>query len=135
MKCDNYLGARVRSHNYNGEQQFKEGITWNSITSGTFNCRYVPEGFTFDAAGPLCEVTKKEYLFNVLGMLSSKVANYLFGLINPTINFPSGYLEALPFIPVSLEATDALVKSNISLSISDWDSFETSWNFKKHPMI
>ena len=135
LKCDNYLGARVRSHNYNGEQQFKEGITWNSITSGTFNCRYVPEGFTFDAAGPLCEVTKKEYLFNVLGMLSSKVANYLFGLINPTINFPSGYLEALPFIPVSLEATDALVKSNISLSISDWDSFETSWNFKKHPMI
>lgn len=135
LKCDNYLGARVRSHNYNGEQQFKEGITWNSITSGTFNCRYVPEGFTFDAAGPLCEVTKKEYLFNVLGMLSSKVANYLFGLINPTINFPSGYLEALPFIPVSLEATDALVKNNISLSISDWDSFETSWNFKKHPMI
>lgn len=135
LKCDNYFGARVRSHNYNGEQQFKEGITWNSITSGTFNCRYVPEGFTFDAAGPLCEVTKKEYLFNVLGMLSSKVANYLFGLINPTINFPSGYLEALPFIPVSLEATDALVKNNISLSISDWDSFETSWNFKKHSMI
>lgn len=54
LKNDNYMGNRIRSHNYNGEQQFKEGITWNSISSSRFHCRYTPVGFTFDAAGPLC---------------------------------------------------------------------------------
>lgn len=135
LKNDNYIGTRVRSHNYNGDQQFKKGITWNSITSGLFNCRYVPEGFTFDAAGPLCEVINNRYLFKILGMLSSKVAIYLFNLINPTINFPSGYLESLPFISNMSDITDNIVNDCISNSKDNWDSFETSWDFKKHPMI
>lgn len=71
---DNFAGTRVRSHNYNGGQQFKEGITWNSITMSKFQCRYSPEGFTFDASGPLCEVTKKEHLHYILGFLSGKIA-------------------------------------------------------------
>ena len=135
LKNDNYLGKRVRSHNYNGEQQFKKGISWNSITSGLFCCRYVPEGFTFDAAGPLCEVIKDVMLFKVQGMLSSKVAAFLFSLINPTINFPSGYLEALPLVSQIPNEVDEMVKNCISSAKSDWDSFETSWDFKSHPLI
>ena len=135
LKYNNYLGSRVRSHNYNGEQQFKEGITWNSITSGVFHCRYSPSGFTFDAAGPLCEVKNRTYLRKVLGLFSSKVTTYLFGLINPTINFPSGYLESLPCITEIPSSVDILVDKCIYESRVDWDSFETSWDFKKHPMI
>ena len=135
LKNDNYIGTRVRSHNYNGDQQFKKGITWNDVTSGSFNCRYVPEGFTFDGTGPLCEVTNDHYLFKVLGMLSSKVAIYLVNLINPTIHFTSGNLELLPFIPNIPDIIDNIVNECISNSKDDWDSFETSWDFKKHPMI
>ena len=135
LKNDNFMGTRVRSHNYNGTQQFKEGITWNSISTTNFCCRYVSEGFTFDAAGPLCEVTKPDMLYYVLAMLSSKVANYLFALINPTINFPSGYLESLPLVVHQKEIVTELAKENIELSKSDWDSFETSWDFKRHPLV
>jgi len=136
LKYDNYMGKRVRSHNYNGIQQFKEGITWNSITSGNFHCRYSPEGFTFDAAGPLCEVIAPNKLYLVLAMLSSKVATYLFSLINPTINFPSGYLESLPYgEPENSEYVKQLAQECINISKQDWDSFENSWEFKEHPLV
>lgn len=135
VKNDNYMGTRVRSHNYNGKQQFKEGITWNSITSSKFTCRYSPAGFTFDAAGPLCEVTEKEKLYYVLGFLTSKVTEYFFALINPTINFPSGYLEILPYKEEKSQIINDVVRDSIIISKQDWDSFETSWDFKRHPLI
>lgn len=134
VKNDNFMGKRVRSHNYNGTQQFKEGISWNSISTTNFCCRYSPTGFTFDAAGPLCEVPNKDNLYYVLAMLTSKVANYLFALINPTINFPSGYLESLPLIVDNKERVTLLAKECVEISREDWDSFETSWGFKNHPL-
>ena len=135
LKNDNFMGKRVRSHNYNVEQQFKEGITWNSISSGAFHCRYTKEGFTFDAAGPLCEVINKKNLLYVLGLLTSKVAIYFFELLNPTINFPPGYLENLPWIRTENTKVDEIVQTCINNAKTDWDSYETSWDFKKHPMV
>lgn len=135
MKNDNYMGGRIRSHNYNGKQQFKEGITWNSITSSKFTCRYTPKGFIFDAAGPLCEVTKKGKLYYVLGFLSSKVTEYFFDLVNPTINFHPGYLEILPYREEKSQNVEDIVLDSVSISKDDWDSFETSWDFKRHPLI
>lgn len=135
MINDNNDGKRVRSHNYNGEQQFKEGITWNSISSASFSCRYSPAGFTFDAAGPLCEVIDGRNLSFVLGFLSSKVARFFLSLINPTINFPSGYLESLPYQALTINPVDEVVKKNISISRADWDSYETSWDFSVNPLI
>lgn len=136
LKYNNFIGNRVRAHNFNGNQQFKEGITWNSVTSGRFSCRYTPKGFTFDAAGPLCEVKKSDVLFSTLAFLSSKVTSYLFALINPTINFHPGYLECLPLIvPQNLDKVNSLVRENISISKDDWDAFETSWDFQRHPLV
>ncbi|MBQ8959753.1 MAG: BREX-1 system adenine-specific DNA-methyltransferase PglX [Ruminococcus sp.] len=135
LKNDNFMGSRVRSHNYNGQQQFKEGITWNSISSSRFTCRYAPPGCTFDAAGPLCEVKDRERLLYVLAFLSSCVTRYFFSMINPTMNFPSGYLGLLPFISAEEERASKLAEQCIELSRRDWDSFETSWDFERHPLI
>lgn len=135
LKHDNYAGSRVRSHNYNGVQQFKAGITWNSIATSRFHCRYSPEGFTFDAAGPLCEVKKKDNLYYILGMLSSKASIFMFNMINPTINFPSGYLESLPIVFREKESVDSIVSDCVLTSRKDWDSFETSWDFQRHPLV
>ena len=132
---NNYLGTRVRSHNYNGTQQFKEGLTWSSISSYKFTARYTPYGFTFDAAGPLCEVNDKSEINYILGLFNSNVVCNMFGLINPTINFPPGYLEVLPFEKQKCDIVNTLVQQNIDLCKTDWDSFETSWDFKKHPLI
>lgn len=135
LKFNNYMGKRVRSHNYNGVQQFKEGITWNSISVSKFHCRYSPTGFTYDAAGPLCEVTQKGYLWTILGFLLTKVAEYIFSIINPTINFPSGYLESLPFAVEQKERVDEIVEQCVKSSKDEWDSFETSWDFQHHPLL
>ena len=135
MKYDNYMGSRVRSHNYNGTQQFKEGITWNSISASKFHCRYSPVGFTYDAAGPLCEVKSRDYLWTVLGFLSSKVAEYIFSAINPTINFPSGYLESLPFKVVGKDAVDNISHQCVTAAKIEWASFEASWDFTRHPLV
>ncbi|MBQ7647408.1 MAG: BREX-1 system adenine-specific DNA-methyltransferase PglX [Clostridia bacterium] len=135
LKNDNYKGDRVRSHNYNGEQQFKEGITWNSISSSRFHCRYSPQGFTYDAAGPLCEIKERENLYYILAFLSSKTADYFFGIINPTINFPSGYLSALPFVISDFKKVTGLSKECVELSKDDWDSFEISKEFRRHPLV
>lgn len=131
----NLLNGRVKSHNYNGKQQFKRGITWSSISSYAFACRYTPAGFTFDAAGPLCEVLNSDKLFNVLGLLNSKVVKYILDIINPTINFHPGYLEVLPFSNINDIKIDNIVTKNIAISREDWDAFETSWDFKRHPLI
>ncbi len=135
LKNDNFSGTRVRSHNYNGVQQFKSGITWNSITTSKFHCRFSPPGFTYDAAGPLCEVLNESDLYYLLGLLSSKVTIYLFNIVNPTINFPSGYLESLPVLFGDRERVNRLVSECISISRADWDSFESSWDFTYHPLI
>lgn len=138
MKNDNFDGDRVRAHNFNGRQAFKEGITWNSISSSRFHCRYLPPGFLFDAAGPLCEVLDKKDLEYILGLFSSTVFTYYMGLMNPTMNFPPGYLGSIPY-PSHEETLSQIIKqkvaANIKMSKCDWDSFESSWDFKRHPLV
>ncbi len=134
---DNYDGTRPRAHNFNGSQAFKAGITWNSISSSAFHCRYIPTGFMFDAAGPLCEVLAPEKLPYVLGLLSSSLISFLLEVINPTLNFPPGYINCLPFADAAgrEDTVTHLVDQCISSSKLDWDSQETSWDFMRSPLI
>lgn len=134
---DNFDGSRPKAHNFNGTQAFKEGISWNSISSSFFHCRYTPSGFMFDAAGPLCEVLDPSKLNYVLGLLSSTVVRFMLGLINPTLNFPPGYVSCLPYAENSemKEFVSAIVDNCIAASKADWDSQETSWDFKRNPLI
>ena len=136
MKYNNYLGKRVRSHNYNGEFAFQEAVSWTTISSGKFCCRYAEHGFIFDTAGPFFIPKNSDDLFSILAFLESKVANMYLEIINPTINFPPGYIQALPFCDECMtKELSGLSQKNISLSRSDWDSFETSWDFKRHPLV
>ena len=91
----------------------------------------------FDAAGPLCEVTVENQLSYVIGLMSSSVFRYCMTLMNPTLNFPPGYLQAVPYLhDESCSAVvDSLVVNNIEISKSDWDSLEASWDFKRHPLL
>lgn len=137
VKNDNFDGSRVRSHNYNGLMAFHSGITWNSITSSRFQCRLTEEGFMFDAAGPLCYVENPSLLFYVLGFMSSIVFVEIMSIVNPTLNFPPNYIEDTPFLFIEerKKSVDTLVSLSVDLSKLDWDSFETSWDFKRHPLL
>ena len=128
--------GRIRSHNYNGEYAFKEGFTWNAISSGTACFRYVNTGFLFDSAGSMGFV-KGETLFYILGCLNSIVARKALALISPTLKFMPGHISRIPFKIDSFHNNNVtfLVQQNISSSREDWDAHETSWDFKENELV
>lgn len=136
MKNDNYMGTRVRSHNYNGDYGFKKAITWTTISSGDFVCRLSDDGYIYDTAGPFLHVYQEDDIVIILALLNSHVANYYLKIMNPTINFPPGYIQGVPFSNECRNLkVSKLSEECISISRSDWNAFETSWDFKRHPLI
>lgn len=136
MRFDNFMGTRVRSHNYNGEYGFKKAITWTTISSSNFACRYSEDGFIYDTAGPFIHLNKDSEIAPILAFLNSIVADFYLKIMNPTINFPPGYIQSIPFSEciISKDIEDVSVEC-VALSKADWDSYETSWDFKAHPLI
>ena len=138
IKFDNYMGKRVRSHNYNGQQSFVGALTWSSITSSKFSARIVSDGFLYDVAGPFCQVEEKNRKC-ILAYIISKVADMYLNAINPTINFVPGTLLALPLQPSIFEnenfnRINEVANECIEITTKDWDAFETSWDFQSHPL-
>ena len=114
---------------------FKESLSWTSVTSGKISFRYYPNGFLYDTKGPNIFLNnKKEYIF---GFLNSNVCQDILELISPTIDYSMGKLSYLPIIFNNNyhEEIMRIVNENIKLCKLDWDDFETSWNFKKHPLL
>ncbi|MEG2747509.1 MAG: BREX-1 system adenine-specific DNA-methyltransferase PglX, partial [Gordonibacter sp.] len=138
-KNDNKTEAdRIKSHNYNDEVAFQDGLTYNSITSSLFAVRYVPSGYMFNVAGPLIQSTLDYHL--LAGFFNSSVAQMYLGLLNPTINMTPGYLESVP--NRLSKANDYLkrciirnAESCIEGAKQDWDFSETSWDFIRHPLL
>ena len=115
----------------------KQGITWSFVTSGMFSARYYPEGFLWDVAGSPCVINDSNSMYYVLGFLGTKIANVILKIINPTINCQVIDIQRTPvYLKKDLfSIINPIVKQNISLSKSDWDSFETSWDFEVHPLV
>ena len=117
---------------------FREGITWSGIASSGGTFRYTPEGYLFDSnKGPMI-FDKGKGLYNVLGMLNTKVSHVLIGMLNPTVSLQIGDIYSIPYAELTDEVkkkVDILVSENIELAREDWNSFETSWEFATHPLI
>lgn len=125
----NFRGAAVR----NTEYYFKECISWGLIASGGASFRYYPNGFIFDAAGSSYFPTKS--IYNALGILNTEFYFQLANILNPTLNLSNGVVSVLPYAEINDLLFISTVKHNITISKSDWDSRETSWDFEKHPLI
>ena len=126
--------GKVRSHNYNLDYIFKSGLTWSALTSGNLSIRYTMSGHLFDNAGSKL-FTNNSNIFKILGYLGSVVSNYYVSILNPTMNIQPGTISELPYVNNNDIAIDKLVNLNIRLSKSDWDAFETSWDFQKSPLL
>lgn len=116
----------------------KRAITWPFITSGMFSARILPEGFLWDVAGSPCFFEKKDEEMVALAALCSNSINYILRVMNPTINVQAIDIERLPlYIPDGVIRQEIIKKASdcIEISRKDWDSFEISWDFKKHPLI
>lgn len=127
------LGWKISNEQY----YFKRGITWSGVTSSKCSYRAYPTGFIFDSgANGLFVYDEQNYCY-VLGCLNNSISLYILSVINPTINTGAGTVRKIPllFNEYYKNEIDSLVQQNIDLSKSDWDSFETSWDFQTHPLL
>ena len=129
--------GRIRSHNYNGDYGFLEGATWSAISSGDLCVRYTPKGFLFDSKGAKGFANNSEDLKWVLALLNGKVSMQFLQFISPTLDFKVGDIISIPYIYSDEYKTkvEELSDNAVYLCKNDWDSFETSWDFKCHPFI
>lgn len=115
----------------------KEGITWGAITSSKNGYRIKLSEFIFSSASPTIFNSQYYCELSVLGFLNSKVTEYLTRIMNPTINQNVNNILDLPYFcrENDLFHVRKLVNMNINISKCDWDSFEISWDFLKHPFL
>ena len=126
--------GRIRSHNYNLDYIFQSAITWTVISSATTSFRFCPEGFLYSNSGYGMFFPHKNDIPAILGFLNTSVVMSILSVLSPTIGFESGYLRKIPYLSTPDEVT-AVVNECISIARADWDSFETSWDFKHHPLL
>ena len=126
--------AAVRSPQY----FFTSHISWTLISSGDFSSRYFKNGYALDTASNCIYFKDNIEKIDVLGFLNSIVADKYLQILNPTMNFSCGVIGKLPYMiknELLKNKIDDYVSINIQLSKDDWDSFETSWDFKIHPLV
>ncbi len=113
---------------------FKEGVTWNMISSTKPSFRYVPEGILFGNSAPTLFPNTGVDPYYLLGFLNTKLAFTYFNLINPTINVTKSDVGSLPII-FKVGNISNIVKTNVEISKLDWDTHETSWDFEANPIV
>ena len=128
-KLRQFRGSNLR----NKDRYFEQGITWSTVTSGNSSFRFFTFGFLFDNGGSCLFANK--HLMYIQGLLNSCVSQELLS-IQPTLNNQPGTIGSIPLLLSSDETiVDSFVKQNITLSKDDWDSYETSWDFKRNPLV
>ena len=130
-----FPGSVIRNPDY----YFREGMTWGTISSAKLSMRYSPSGFIPETKGSMCFAEQGKSIFAYLGISNSSVEELLLTALAPTLDFHEGPLGKTP-IPVNGliqfdELIEQLVIGCISLSRTDWDSQETSWDFKRNSLV
>ena len=124
--------GRIKSRPQNIRYYFKEGLTWSSLTSYKLSLRYMNNAI-FGGGGSA--MFTKCNLHYILALINSNVSDYYLSLLNPTINYLVGDIMSIPYIASRTSEVEGLANENILLSKSNYDSFETSWDFKRNPLV
>lgn len=119
--------GRLRSHNYNLDYIFKECLSASRMNNSQ---RYYPKGFLCDSTGTPTYCS--DGIYNVLAVANCKVSKYILDIFNPSLVIQPGDLSSLPY---TADIDTSIVQDCISISKEDWDSHETSWNFKTNPIV
>lgn len=126
---NNGKNFRLRDNKY----YFKEGLTWTMISSNSLSVRLAEKGILFGNGGPTTFTEEKTYY--LLALLNSKISNTFTKVFNPTINTVISDICSIPVIVDNLNDVERISMNCVEESKEDWDSFETSWNFKRHPLV
>ncbi|HBN7241594.1 TPA: BREX-1 system adenine-specific DNA-methyltransferase PglX, partial [Escherichia coli] len=126
--------GKIKSNIRNKNFFFKSGITWTDISSSYFGVRYLPQGFICDNSGSACYGDEIHYP-SFLAMLASKPTFSLLKILNPTLHFQAGNISSLPVWGISSPEIKLNANKAIDIAKEDWDSYETSWDFKRNKLI
>lgn len=127
--------GKLLSRPQNTQYNFKQALTWSKISTADFSARFCEGHFLFDDAAAICHHEDEKTLKYVLAFLNSKTCQEAIKILNPTLNIQIGDIGNLPIL---IDEDDELLENVdecIALTKEDWDSFETSWDFKKHPLM
>ena len=129
--------GKQRSRPQNIRYYLQEGFTWTALTVADFNVRYMPEGGIFDAKGSSGFCNEKDNLKYIIGLCNSKVSMEFLSFLAPTMDYSAGAVGKVPTIICEEKKAKIsnVVTTNIEISKSDWDSYETSWDFLHHPLL
>ena len=121
----------------NSDSYFKSSVSWTGISSSSFTVRSYPQGFIFDSTGPslFFENSKAETI--VIGICNSVVSKPILVDFAPTMHFEIGQVLSMPVLKeweIHYDKIVSIVNHSVSISRQDWDNFETSWDFKTHPL-
>lgn len=126
--------GKLKSRPQNLDFNFRDALSWSLVTSGGFSVRMYDKRFAFNVAGISCFPDKK-WIIYLNGLLNCKIVSEITQILNPTLNMNAGDVAKVPIIIEKEEMVEKKASQAIKTSMEDWDSFETSWDFKKHPMI
>ena len=126
----------VGNHLPSKEFYFHESITWSKVTSGGLSMRYIPQGAVFDVAG--CSIFANQNLNYILAFANTKVMQHLMNILSQTLNYEVGNVKSIPLILGSTfqqSIVESKTNQNLFNSKNDFDCYETSWDFQRHPLI
>lgn len=126
--------GKLRSRPQNTHLFFRQSISWSKISSGAPAFRFFPEGFIFDVAGTSIFTDEVDLSFGLMGFCNSKTVLKILTAVSPTLNFEVGHIASLPILDWSSKAS-TLSERAVNLSKSDWDAYETSWDFTTLPLL
>ena len=129
------LGWKISNESY----YYRPGITWSGVTSAKNSFRVYEKGFIFDSGANGFFPDDDSLRYALAACLNTCISQFVLKVINPTINTGAGTVKKVPVIlPQSVELRkkiDVLSHECVDASKADWDSFETSWDFKRHPLL
>lgn len=124
-----------KSSGANFQDYFKPEITYSAMTMSQFTGRYINHQLFGGGGGG---IVPTQHLMYLLAFVNSKVFDYIIMPMKSTVNFEVGQIGSIPVVfqnETTTNRVETLAKYNVDLSKVEWDSFETSWDFTRHPFI
>lgn len=127
--------GKLRSRPQNTDFYFRESVSWSLVSSSVAAFRYKPCGHIFDVAG--MSFFSNNNLKYLLALCNTPFTTEVLKIIAPTINYQCGDIACIPVIidKAKKDNIESIADNNIKMSKVDWDSFETSWDFDRHPLV
>jgi len=134
IRAFTFENGKQRSVVRNPDFYFKESVSWSRISSGVAAFRYYEKGVVFDCAACCFFFDNHIYTAKIIGVCNSKISEETLKILAPTLTFQLGDIQNIPYIESGVD-NNYLIYILVTYHKSDWDSYETSWDFQQLPLL